>query len=291
MRAMTLLMALSMFAVAHLDEKGIAQGIVRVLIKAGVQRRLSDDAVTVVVLHMEGNAADAARLAHKIEDAALLLNLKPAKCSTTSLGIGSARFELEAIRRAAPSSVVAYNLPATVVSDLSTVMGNTRILTITTRPDDVAMNRVSIAVTGANAIVRSNPALAQQGYSSLTIGADVATPVAGRDWRLAYEHGRRALETFRPRPADWELAARYMQDAVAARSLEREENTRREGVSSDPVYVPHFFLGVAYFHLGRCDDALREFTVSEKSGAIKAWSEKYDELQRLKEECRKRGRG
>src|SRR5262245_49024361 len=68
----------------------------------------------------------------------------------------------------------------------------------------------------------------------------------------------------------WADVVRHMQNALKA---DAQESTRKVrggflGVSGTE-YLPHFFLGEAYYNQQDCGGAITEWSISEQQGAIK----------------------
>lgn len=83
----------------------------------------------------------------------------------------------------------------------------------------------------------------------------------GEAWWNAYQRGVTALGG-----GNHQLAAEQLQKAIAEKP--EESATARVGNETN-IYVPHFWLGIARYHLGDIEAALREFRMSEEHGAIR----------------------
>ena len=67
----------------------------------------------------------------------------------------------------------------------------------------------------------------------------------------------------------WTDVVRHMQNALKA---DAQESTRKVGSRlgvGGTEYLPHFFLGEAYFNQQDCGGAVTEWSISEQQGAIK----------------------
>src|SRR5260370_33743682 len=53
-------------------------------------------------------------------------------------------------------------------------------------------------------------------------------------------------------------------------------------------YLPHYYLGLAYFNTGNCEAAVKAWAESERQGSVREAAE-YKTLQRLREQCRGQG--
>ena len=90
----------------------------------------------------------------------------------------------------------------------------------------------------------------------------VATGALGADkWPDAYSRGIAAVNA--KRYAD---AIPALQAAIAGNPKEGTEV--KAGLTIIGSYIPHFWLGIARFHTGDIDGALREWRVSEEQGAV-----------------------
>jgi hypothetical protein len=71
----------------------------------------------------------------------------------------------------------------------------------------------------------------------------------------------------------WADVVRHMQNAVKA---DAQESTRKVGSRlgvGGTEYLPHFFLGEAYYNQQDCGGAVTEWSISEQQGAVKTKSE------------------
>ncbi|MEM8961417.1 MAG: hypothetical protein AAGD38_08070 [Acidobacteriota bacterium] len=106
--------------------------------------------------------------------------------------------------------------------------------------------------------------------------ADVAQ--AKPDYLNAYEAGLHAIER-----QDWSRASALMQKALMERA---EEASRLTQWFFWQPYVPHYYYGVARFHLGDCPQALRSFQLSEEQGVLIDEDELYPTMLDLRERCK-----
>ena len=101
------------------------------------------------------------------------------------------------------------------------------------------------------------------------------------DYLKRYEAGLQAIER-----EDWSRASDLMQKALQERA--NEAGRLSQWFFWDP-YVPHYFYGVARFHLGDCGQALRSFNSSEEQGVLIDEEDLYPTLLDLREQCEARG--
>lgn len=101
---------------------------------------------------------------------------------------------------------------------------------------------------------------------------------AAADYRQSYLDGLKALE----RGAFEEAIAR-LRGAVAERP-EEAARARLVGAIPEP-YLPHYYLGRAYLALGRCPEALAEWEISERQGAIAGFASLKPEVERGRRQC------
>jgi len=126
---------------------------------------------------------------------------------------------------------------------------------------------------------RIQPALAHLAVG-LTLVLGVA-PGASADYRESNRKGMAAVEH-----SDWSETRPWMQSAVAENPTESRKKIKLYGTRF-VEYLPHFYLGVAQYHLGDCTGALRSFEQSERQGQIQSTGD-YKDLQRYRDECRSR---
>lgn len=105
----------------------------------------------------------------------------------------------------------------------------------------------------------------------VTLALIVALPVlAAERWWDAYNRGVKAVNA-----GQYADAIPALQTALATTPAESGSLRVR---NNSIVYLPHYWLGVAKFHLGDFDGALREWKISEDQGAI-AKTEYYPKLR------------
>ncbi len=109
-------------------------------------------------------------------------------------------------------------------------------------------------------------------FGLLLPGPAAAAPQPVRD----YKTGLAAAEA-----GDWAQVDKMMRRAIAGRP---EEKKRRRLLLGG--YFPHYYRGLARYHLGDCPGALASWAESEGQGAIVGRDE-YAELLRRKADCRK----
>jgi len=87
----------------------------------------------------------------------------------------------------------------------------------------------------------------------------------------------------------WADVVRHMQNALKADS---QESTRRVGSRlgvGGTEYLPHYFLGEAYFNLQDCGSAVTEWLISEQQTAIKSKPEFFGVLRKGSQSCAAKG--
>lgn len=89
----------------------------------------------------------------------------------------------------------------------------------------------------------------------------VALSARADDYRRSYLDGVKALAR-----GQWREAERLLAAAVAERPQE-QARARLVGAIPEP-YLPHHYLGVAFFNQHQCERALAEWGLSERQGAI-----------------------
>jgi len=99
---------------------------------------------------------------------------------------------------------------------------------------------------------------------------------------------RRGLEARGDRK--WADVVRHMQRAVESEARESTRKVRSGflGVSS-MEYLPHYFLGEAYFNLQDCGAAVTEWTISEQHGAIKSRQDFLASMRKNMQACAAKG--
>ncbi|MCP4657963.1 MAG: hypothetical protein GY856_21350, partial [bacterium] len=103
------------------------------------------------------------------------------------------------------------------------------------------------------------------------------------DYRQSYLDGVKAA-----RKGEWERVIRRMREAIAEQPTAKER-ARLVGSILDP-YLPHYYLGKAYYELRDCDSALGEWEISREQQAIRSQTELYRELEQGVVHCAKRHR-
>jgi len=87
----------------------------------------------------------------------------------------------------------------------------------------------------------------------------------------------------------WADVVRHMQNALKA---DAQESTRKVGSRlgvGGTEYVPHFFLGEAYFNQQDCGGAVSEWSISEQQGAIKIKPEFLGTIKSGSQACAAKG--
>lgn len=98
------------------------------------------------------------------------------------------------------------------------------------------------------------------------------------DYRRSYLDGVKAIER-----GQWNEAARLLTAAIAERP-EEQARARLVGAIPQP-YLPHHYLGVAYFNQQQCERALAEWAISERQGAIHSQSALAEEARAGRTAC------
>ena len=101
---------------------------------------------------------------------------------------------------------------------------------------------------------------------------------AAPEYLRYYKTGLAAAET-----GDWAQVDKMMRQAIAGRPEEKQ----RLGIRRSR-YFPHYYLGLARYHLGDCSGALASWAESEGQGAIVGRDE-YVALLRLQADCQEDG--
>lgn len=101
-----------------------------------------------------------------------------------------------------------------------------------------------------------------------------AFPQLDRKWYLFYDEGIQAIEN-----GHYETAVEKLDLAIGQKS-KPSANARFYGDLSGP-YLPHFYLGLAYFKLGKYEDARMNFEREQRYGAIRKVPAKKAELDQL----------
>jgi tetratricopeptide (TPR) repeat protein len=101
--------------------------------------------------------------------------------------------------------------------------------------------------------------------------------LAGSPWYLFYEKGLQAQDK-----KDWSASIDYLRQALAVKEYPKLK-AKTYGLRF-VNYLPYFYLGVAYYHLGNKQEAIENFELSENYGQIKNSRNEYVFLRRLKAE-------
>lgn len=98
----------------------------------------------------------------------------------------------------------------------------------------------------------------------------LAAPRAWANWESDYKDGKTAYEK-----GDYSEAIKLMRSAIADKPQEKDKAVRISGMFFDP-YVPHYYLGMAFYKTEQYGKAIREFETSQSMGVI----QKLDLLDR-----------
>ena len=104
------------------------------------------------------------------------------------------------------------------------------------------------------------------------------------DYKETYKKGINAKNMKR-----WEEAAGFFQAALQQKGTDTGERLSISGFGNIEPYVPKYYLGLALKNLGKCDEALRFWALSEQDGAIQKTGNLYKALQQGRADC-ERGR-
>src|SRR5262245_51943053 len=98
----------------------------------------------------------------------------------------------------------------------------------------------------------------------------VVTVCAVPSWAAAQDDAfKQGLEARRDRK--WADVMRHMQNAVKADGQESNRKVRSGFLGVNGMeYLPHYFLGEAYFNSSDCASAVTEWSISEQQPAIKS---------------------
>lgn len=111
-----------------------------------------------------------------------------------------------------------------------------------------------------------------------SIGMPVAV-FAAPEYLRYYSSGLTAADEGR-----WQQVEDLMRKAIEGKPDERRRRlVRRTG------YYPHFYLGLALYHLEDCPGALAAWNESERQGAI-VGADEFSDLLRYREDCEEHGR-
>lgn len=95
--------------------------------------------------------------------------------------------------------------------------------------------------------------------------------LAANEWWSAYERGMKAVET-----SNWAAVSAEMKRAIA---IKPHENASAVVRGRAVTYLPHYWLGVALYHLDDPDAAVREWKTSDSQGAIQR-TDLYSDLRK-----------
>lgn len=84
--------------------------------------------------------------------------------------------------------------------------------------------------------------------------------------------------------SDWQGSLEQLKVALKAAPLDDGKQVRIYGTRYQS-YLPHYYLGLALYHLRDCQGALQEWDHSIKDGAVQKTSE-FETLQYLRDDCR-----
>lgn len=105
----------------------------------------------------------------------------------------------------------------------------------------------------------------------------VVRGTAFADYRESYEKGIKAVDQ-----NDWGRALESLSAAVTENSVEGKR-VLIYGMRYKP-YLPHYYLGLAYFSTGNCQAATKSWAESDRQGPVRETAE-YGTLVRLRELC------
>ena len=105
-----------------------------------------------------------------------------------------------------------------------------------------------------------------------------AVPPTG-DYREVY---RKAIDAKNRKR--WDEAAGLFQASLALRGTDTGERINISGFGNIEPYVPHYYLGLAFMNQNNCQQALSNWDLSEKDGAIQKTS-LYASLQENRKRC------
>jgi hypothetical protein len=121
----------------------------------------------------------------------------------------------------------------------------------------------------------------------LAVGCLLAVP----SWAMAQDEAfKQGLEARGDRK--WPDVVRHMQNAIKSDPQEAPRKVRSglaALVGAGTEYLPHFFLGEAYYNQGDCGGAVTEWLVSEQQGAIKSRPESVGIMQKGLKACAAKG--
>ena len=111
----------------------------------------------------------------------------------------------------------------------------------------------------------------------------VSVAVAAADYRASYAEGIKAIDR-----KDWSAAIRSFRAAAQEKPGEVGERINIYGMRYS-AYLPHYYLGLAYFKTGDCEEAVKAWAESERQGSVLRETAEYKNLQNLREQCRGQG--
>lgn len=118
-------------------------------------------------------------------------------------------------------------------------------------------------------------------WAVVTLGLLLPSPAAAApEFLRYYKTGLSAAEA-----GDWAQVEEMMRAAIERRTEEKRRLVFRFYFGG---YFPHYYLGMARYHLGDCAGALASWAESEGQGAIVGRDE-HAELLRLEDDCEKHG--
>jgi hypothetical protein len=108
-------------------------------------------------------------------------------------------------------------------------------------------------------------------------------------WAMAQDDAfRQGLEARGDRK--WADVVRHMQNAVKADGMDSTRRVRSGFLGVQGMeYLPHYFLGEAYYYLNDCASAVTEWSVSEQTGAVKSKPEFVATLRKGLQACAAKG--
>ena len=88
-------------------------------------------------------------------------------------------------------------------------------------------------------------------------------PTPAGDYRDVY---RKAIEAKNRK--QWAIAVDLFRASLALRGTDTGERINISGFGNIEPYVPHYYLGLALYNVKNCAEAVENFNMSEKDGAI-----------------------
>ena len=177
------------------------------------------------------------------------------------------------------AAMIAIDLDDDCVNALALTAQNRKILTISTRKDDV--DPIAIAIVqqrrGDVQVYRCDYALEKEGVALAPEVADAIVPIPRRTYEATFRDGIIAEER-----EQWRTAAVKLQSAINLNST--EGGTVLITGMRAKKYLPHYYLGVALYHLGNCEAARSHWSESERQSQIKKGDDEYLELAELRKQ-------